>query len=235
LINYADKNMTISQEKNKLSALKNGVHQVIPYNESHISYDFYKMNKEVLDAERGCGFWQWKPYVIMQTMLDPAISEGDTIIYSDSGIEFTNSVYEIINRMTGDYFFFTNGFINAEWSKMNILETICPGKWNMEQTQVQASLIFFRVNKATKDFVKTWLMFCQIPGLIDDSPSPLPNVPTFADNRHDQSCLTAMCIREGIDYNNLWCDEIWSNQRYRWPHCTYPPILKHHRRRNNEY
>lgn len=236
LINYASDNMTISQQKNKISALKHGVDQVVCYNRSHIPHDFYRMNKDILDQERGAGYWLWKPLMIYQTMLD--LPDGDILIYSDSGIEFINNVNHIADGM-GDCFFFTNGFKHVEWCKLIAFKTICPdhryGVHIDQPTQIQASLLFFRVNQRTKDFVKEWLLFCQFPGFIDDSVSEMPNWPTFAENRHDQAILTCCAIKHDINYNNLWCDKVWENQRFRWPHSTYPPILIHHRKRNSEW
>ncbi len=96
-------------------------------------------------------------------------------------------------------------------------------------------MMFFRVNDFTRKFVKEWLLWCQMPGMIDDSLSVLPNHPEFAAHRYDQSVLTCLQIKYGIK-THWWPDQRWFvSQRYRWPNDKYPPMLIHHRKRNEEW
>jgi hypothetical protein len=214
LVSYADDKMIKALRLCAESASKQGVEQGVTYQRymvcgepgmTGIYKEFYEFNKETLDQERGGGYWLWKPYVIYLQMLNA--KDGDILIYSDAGVEFVNPVSEIIDRMDEDIFFFTNGFPNVEWCKGDVLNSIMPFslskgiatldpstygniEWASDSRdfkQVQASVIFFKVNQKTRDFVKEWLLWCQMPGFIDDSPSKLPNYPTFAEHRHDQA------------------------------------------------
>lgn len=235
LITYTDRNMTISATRCVNTAIKNGVDQAVIYTPDMVNHDFKVKNADIWQhGNRGADcFWLFKPWIIYDMM--GTMSEGDILIYSDAGCEFINSVHYIIDRMDKDYFFMTNGFNHVDWCKENVSSTIIGEKIWCDKSQIQASLLFFRVNNKTKAFVKEWLLFCQMPGFIDDSPSTKENYNSFSDHRHDQAVLTSCAIKHGIDYNNLWCDKIWENQRYRWPHCTYPPIVLHHRKRNHEW
>lgn len=73
--------------------------------------------------------------------------------------------------------------------------------WDRFGKQAQASAIFMRVTSQTKAFVQEWLDWCLFDGgrLIDDSPSRTPNHVEFAENRYDQSILTSLQYREGVD------------------------------------
>ena len=51
-------------------------------------------NKKILDAPKGIGYWLWKPFIILETMKN--ISEGDVIVYSDSGIEIIENLDPLI-------------------------------------------------------------------------------------------------------------------------------------------
>lgn len=217
------------------SALKHGVDVTWPQNDDTISHEFYKMNSDVLKQGRGAGYWLWKPYFIFKALINA--KDDDYVIYSDAGVEFVNSVHEIINRMDEDIFFFTNGFLQKEWCKGDIMNKI--NGWhtyeNFNQTQVQASVIFFRVNQRTRDFVKEWLLWCQMPGLIDDSPSRFPNCKTFAENRHDQAILTALQIKYGYKLH-FWPTNYSEHIRHTaQPEDNYPTMFNHHRKRNNEF
>jgi len=233
LVTYSDENMTIAMEKCKVSGLKNGVDQTHSYSPGSVSREFRTNNKEVLDSARGSGYWLWKPYVINDIMKH--CNDGDILIYSDAGVEFIAPVQEIINRMDEDIFFFTNGFPQIEWCKGDIMRAI--NGWHQyesfrDKKQVQASVIFFKVNQKTRDFVKEWLLWCQMPGFIDDSPSKVENCKTFAEARHDQSILCALQIKYG--YKVHWWPTQYS-EHIRIPGDNYPVIFNHHRKRNNEW
>lgn len=229
LATYADEKMTISKEKCVLSAINNGVD--ICY-EGSIDDVFFQFNKDILTKERGAGYWLWKPYLIYSAM--SYMSDGEVLIYSDAGVEFIAPVQEIINRMDEDIFFFTNGFPHVEWCKGDVLKAITPEHAaNRELKQVQASVIFFKVNQKTRDFVKEWLFYCQMPGFIDDSPSKTPNYPTFAEHRHDQAILT--CLQIKYNYKLHWWPTQYSNHLPRTAEDSYPVMFRHHRKRNSEW
>lgn len=244
LVCYSDENMTTSQKLCVSSSLKYGVEVTWPYNPETISWEFQKFNKDVFNQKRGAGYWLWKPYIIYQSILNS--NEGDILIYADSGVEFTNHVNHIIEVMDQDIFFFSNGHRHIEWCKMDVMEAIYPSAdygigldWTNDSgavrfSQLQASVIFFKVNQKTRDFVKEWLLYCQMPGFIDDSPSKFANYPTFAEHRHDQAILTCLQIKYGYK-QHWWADKHWDNQRHRWPDDHYPVIFNHHRKRNNEW
>jgi hypothetical protein len=235
LVTYSDSKMSKSALLCCQSASKNGVEVIWPQNTDTISHEFYLMNSDILRHERGAGYWLWKPYSIYKALLNA--NEGDVVIYSDAGVEFVANVNEIINRMDEEIFFFTNGWPHIEWCKMDVIKAILP-EFKIDGTernikQVQASVIFFRVSKKTRDFVKEWLLYSQVPGFIDDSPSKEPNYATFAEHRHDQSILTCLQIKYG--YKTHWWPTQYSNHLPRSSEDSYPVMFNHHRKRNNEW
>lgn len=240
LVTYSELNMTISRELCVRSSLKYGVNEVNAFGRENISEEFYSFNRATLDSERGAGYWLWKPYFIDRVMR--GCKDGDVLIYCDAGVEIITDVNEIINVMDQDIFFFSNGHQHVHWCKADVMSSICPDKmpdtdkpWITLTQQVQASLIFFKVNQKTRDFVKEWLVWCQMPGFIDDSPSKLPNHPEFAEHRYDQAILCCLQIKYGYKLH-WWPDKLWyESQRYKWPEDKYPSMIKHHRKRNNEY
>jgi hypothetical protein len=241
LVNFADERMNISQERCTNSAMRNGVDIVWPQNPNTISREFKDFNRDIFKHDRGFGYWLWKPYHIYKAMLQ--MKEGDVLIYCDAGVEIIENVNEVISRMDEDIFFFCNGHQHIHWCKMDVAKAI--NKFNTVETdcgvlldscvnnqQVQASVIFFKVNQKTIDFVKEWLLYCQMPNFIDDSPSKLANHPEFAEHRHDQAILTCLQIKYGYRLH-YWADAKWySSQRYRWPEDTYPLMFNHHRQRD---
>lgn len=243
-ITYADEKMKTSAILCCTSMLKHGFDSAEPFGPYLISQDFKKDNWQYFynGPVRGAGYWIWKPRVIWETM--QTLQDGDILVYSDAGIEWVNSVRHLIDRMDQDIFFFTNGFPHVEWCKADVINAIIPHHMidlgskrevnllSKHLRQVQASVILFKVNETTRNFVKEWLLWCQMPGFVDDSPSKLPNYPTFAESRHDQSVLTCLQIKYGYKLH-FWPTNYSEHIRHTaQPEDNYPTIFSHHRRRD---
>lgn len=240
-LTYSNDNMTTSRRRCAESAGKYGAGIVHEFSRADIDPGFYATNKAILDSQfcesgtRPCdGYWLWKSYLINKVMNEA--QDGDYVVYVDAGCEIIAPLQAIIDVMDEDLFLFTNGMQHIHWCKADIIKAIMHVDMiDVSYTQVQASMIFIRVNNKTRNFIKEWLLFCQLPGLIDDSPSVLPNHPEFANNRYDQAILSTLAIREKLTLH-WWPDSKWFlNQRYRWPDDTYPAIVSHHRKRNHEW
>lgn len=227
LITYSDDKMLRSRKLCATSAVKQGCDSARGYGPEDISEEFRQANSDILSAERGCGYWLWKPYIIYKEML--SLSGGDILIYSDAGQEFVGSVHPMIQAMQGDIMLFSNGWKHIEWCKGSVCKAILGDHWShYDNRQAQASLQVYRVSQKSLAFVKEWLMYCQIPGLIDDSPCDY-NYPTFADHRHDQAILGCLAIKYGITLR--WFPTT-TNMHQQQPGDSYPAVILHHRRRD---
>lgn len=246
LVTFSDESMRESAWRCESSALRNGASLATrwPF-DCFKAFPVYEENKALFNQPRGCGYWAWKPWIIANVM--ESSSSNDVIVYADAGIEFIDNVNYIIDRMDQDIFLFGNMYEHAHWCKRDIVEEIwrrtnpydcwLPDIWARFGKQVQASVIFFRVNDKTRAFVKEWLDWCLFEGgrLIDDSPSRTPNHPEFQENRHDQAILTTMAYRDGIKLH--WWPAQYNDGAFIYERGDYPdeqiPILFHHHRRRN--
>lgn len=245
LVTYSAPNCSVSREVCVKAAYENGADVVYEFTPENIDTRFFKFNEEILKAERGVGYWLWKPYFIDRSLMH--CSDGDILIYCDAGVKLINNVGHIINVMDQDIFLFSNGHQHVHWCKADVYSAINKTERtdfadfflsgndyvNKEQAQqAQASVIFFKVNQNTRSFIKEWLLWCQMPGFIDDSPSKLPNHPEFAQHRYDQAILTCLAIKYNYKLH-YWADQRWYwSQRSRWPGDDYPLMFDHHRYRN---
>lgn len=240
-ITYSADNMTVSRDKCAVSGGKFGADMVYCFHSlNDVSDDFYTTNKVILDAEfcengtRPCnGYWLAKPYFVNKVMNQSG--DGDIVVYVDAGVEIIDNLQHIVNAMDQDVFLFTNGMQHADWCKASVMQAVNGKQIEHEFQQVQASAIFIRVSDFTRRFIKEWLLWCQMPGMIDDSPSDIPNHPEFSAHRYDQAILTCLAYKYGIR-THWWADARWfHSQRHRWPQDRYPLMFKHHRKRNNEW
>lgn len=235
---FSDSRMTISQQKLVASAKRFGIESCHVWRETDLPDWFIDNNKEVFANEFGYGFYIWKSFIIWQTM--KKLNQGDILLYCDSGITLVDSVQPVIDSMSNnDIFLMGNGWPMRDWTKMDILHTIYPMvDWYADKAalfqQVQASCMLFRVSDFSKAFVKQWLLYCQFPGFCDNSPSHIPNVPTFRENRWDQAVLGVLQLSWGIQLHWYACTTGYHLQQH-YPKDRYRVFMDHHRRRNEEW
>lgn len=258
LVTFSDESMSRAANALCWSARQNGTQTEAIFRPLDMVYDPRRDELTALmeRGPRGCGFWSWKPAIIYRQLTEAHwIKDGDTLIYSDAGVEFINNVSHIIERMDQDIFLFGNNWEHAHWCKGDVAYTCWPDNyggeagsvanvWGRYGKQVQASVIFFRVSDYARQFVAEWLKWCLFEGgrLIDDSPSHYNNHPEFREHRHDQAILTTMAYREGIKlhywpavYNKGGTPEFIYEQLREYAGDDYPILFSHHRRRNHEW
>jgi len=239
-ITYSDTNMTKSAILCRDSALKHGAHHSIMFNEKCYDPLFYGLNKDILDNERGAGYWLWKPYIIYNNLC--RLSDGDILIYTDAGVEIINNLDIIIDKMDSDVFLFGNNYKHLDWCKMDVMDFILydwPFTYNEDNRQVQASVIFIRNSRSSNQFIKEWLKLSQIDGFIDDSNSLSTNYHSFQEHRHDQAILTCLAYKYGIKLH--WWPAEYNNGQFvydkhpQYSKDDYPVMFHHHRKRNAEW
>ena len=229
-ITYTDCNMTISAEKCRDSALKYGCDSSIIYRKELLDESFKIINYDILSYPRGCGYWLWKPQIIIQEMRE--CDHDDIVIYTDAGVEFINNVSHLIKAMGDEScFLFANNYKHSEWCKGDVMR-LSP---NYTGNQIQASAMIFK--KSALNIVLHWLQTCELRGLIDDSPSLTPNYPGFQEHRHDQAILTAVAVSYGVPLH--WWPASYCEGQFTYDKNgrtdQYPVIFNHHRKRNEEW
>jgi len=233
-ITFSDENMTVSAIRCQETAYSTGKcdYSIFLDPNDYLGNElFCNKNKSILAQSKGCGYWLWKPYLIL-TFLEQ-MQEGNYLIYTDAGIEFVNSVQPLIESMDESCLLFQNNWKHADWCKGDVYK-LTPG---YEGKQLQASAMIFKVCQESIDFVREWLTLCETPGLIDDSPSITPNQPGFQEHRHDQAILTALQVQKGIKAH--WWPAMYNGGQFVYDKGDhkdiYPVIFHHHRKRNNEW
>lgn len=230
--------MTTSARRCCESALKFGCNNTTQLGPNNINRNFYEKHIEifetgVLDANgnpRGGGYWLWKPYVILQTLM--RVDMNDIVIYTDAGLVFVGDVNNLLREMDQDLMVFGNGWRHGDWCKGDVLESMKAWEY-VNEDQVQASCIIVKKTEFAFRFIEEWLSWCELPDFIDDTPSVIPNEPTFREHRHDQAILTNIVLREGIKYHRWPAQyKLRGNEKYK---NKYGIIFNHHRLRNDQY
>lgn len=202
LTSYANKKFIKNQVRLNKSAKKHGINNIISYSDSDLKRTkFYNKYKNILDSPRGTGYWLWKPFFIYKTLNE--LSEGDILIYSDSGAIFINSPLPLLKiAIKEKILLFTNNEPNIKWNKNRCLVKMgCNSEKYFDAPQVSAGFQIYVNDKETRKFVKEWLYYCCVPKLIDDTqsrPREYEEYMEFKEHRHDQSILTNLAIKYNI-------------------------------------
>ena len=160
LVTFANEAMTISGQVCEESGRRQGAQAVWYWRHPGLKQTpFYRENQQLLDQPKGCGYFAWKPFVVLDTLLNRC-KPGDILIYSDAGVEFVENVNHVISRMDQDIFLFSNKFQHAHWCKTDIIAAINgTTDWSKFDKQVQASVAFFKVTERSIQFARDWLHF----------------------------------------------------------------------------
>lgn len=206
---YTDSKFRV-RETPLLNKMKDvGFDQIINYRREWLeTTEFYLENKEILDMSRGNGYWLWKPYIILETM--KVLDNGDIIFYMDAGDDITNNnVVNIIKNhmINNDYMIggLSRRPINKKFIKRDCFILMnCDEEKYHNKPQIEAGVLAFKKTQFIIDLLNEWLFFSKNKNIVTDLPNIHgENYPEFIDHRHDQSILSNLTIKYGMEHNDL--------------------------------
>lgn len=205
LISYATAHFFDSQRRLAASAKKNGIDEVILFNNIWLylyNRAFIKKNRKHFQHKRGGGYWVWKPYIILKTL--EKLDKEDYLIYLDAGIEIIkplDKLLKICKKDGGIMLFSPLHYTNKDWTKRDVFVKLrCDSSFFHNSKQLEAGMMILKKNNFTLNFIKNWLELCTEYSLINDSQNncTLPNFPSFKEHRHDQSLLTILALKQKL-------------------------------------
>ena len=196
-ITYGDELYKASKERIIKEAKHTGIFKTcIGYGLEDLDEDFKKTHTQLLSQQRGGGYWCWKPYIILKTML--SIQKDEWILYADAGCCLIYNrkpkVTEIIKQMESNrksiLAYQMNHQLEKKWTKTDLqlyLDT------DDNTGQLMATSFLVKNNKKMRDLFSLMIRIMQHhPELVDDSPSNQANDETFSEHRHDQSLFSLL-------------------------------------------
>jgi hypothetical protein len=216
-----------------------------PYFTGHASYrpeflnpEFVSKHQGILAAQKGAGYWLWKPQIIQETLA--RMAEGDFVFYVDSGnliVGDPQPLFDLCSRDPRGVLLFDNRdgkddctpWRNAEWTKMDCyLRMGCEGDRFTQANKVNGSYILIRKCAFSSALIEEYLRWCCTEDLITDAPSRLgADLPVFQTHRHDQSILSLLAVRDGITLARDPSE--WGNRVLDRVNPEYGQIFRHHR------
>jgi len=225
-----------------------GFDHVYHYTYDNVSAAFRETNKDIVEYWRGAGYWIWKPWIILNTMLNVA-NGCDVICYCDSGAWWNNSaipLFELSTSIKYGVMMFAHtvsGWGESEdsvnlterlWSKRDAFSILGVDIEEIYDTVIRkATFSCYQTNPDSIHFVSEWLFHAMDRRVISDDENVfMQNIDGFQENRHDQTIMSLLSKKYGIpafmDVSQYgWNDaKVYGKQVLNW---DYPWIIKHTR------
>lgn len=201
-------------------AHENGSFETVSYcDRTCLSREFIYANRNILASTRGDGYWAWKPYIILQHVLEGKANDDSIVCYCDARYRmhgdlaayvsrhFKNHADEYMLAFLDHHFVYGNRFPEEEWSKGDAWHLILgkgPDEYDKghcvhDGLQVWAGFVAFRCNARSQMFLREWQGYCIDPRIVMDVPDSIGKAsPKFQENRHDQTCLSLLMKKHNI-------------------------------------
>ena len=247
-INYGDAPYKKVQHYNTKTAYKTGlVDQVIEYGPEDIDEEYRKEHEYafILNDKRAGKFCLWRPRILKDAY--SKIDEGDFLIYADAGSFYYDDVHKLIAVMDRDklnIMVFEDVNEEKKLSKRDIFVYLDADKEEFAESNQRISTFFIlgKSEEATAFVEEYYRLTNEAPFLFTDEDNRLgkENYEGFVDTRHNQSVLSLMTKRMGIQSyrdpsqwgiyreaearSNNTSDEVLARS-------TFPRIFTHHRQK----
>ncbi len=202
MVSYATDHRYEESRKNSIQWAKSwGMNQFLCYTQNDLGKTFRNEYASVLRHPRGAGYWAWKPYIILATMLNTNV---ETIVYCDSGSGTSETLPNLLEKArTHKLVGFELGYHRQyEWTKRDaFILTDTDNSPQHHALQRCATVMAISNTPEMRQFVKQWLDYCKDERIITDQPSVLgSDYPGFVENRHDQCIFSLLTYKLNVGY-----------------------------------
>ena len=194
-----------SQKKNTKTGLEiGGFDRCINYGTHSLPTEFFEKHKQHFQYTRGAGYWIWKPFIILDAL--SKMGPNDFLMYSDSGCYFIDKidpVIDIIHSTEHGVAVCDMPHIEKYWTKRDCFTQMnCDTPEFTDTEQRSSSFFFCRKTDMALHIANEWYRWMSHFNIVSDefiSPSNKPCYPEFIEHRHDQSILSLVCKKNGIE------------------------------------
>lgn len=214
-ISYAEGCCKTEQNQGSRAALKFGCDESRKLDGRLLDEDFKQKNRNLLHFDRrphmafksptnALGYYVWKPYVILKTMLDPKLPWNTTVVvYTDAGLFFKVPIRQMITDglKDKDAVAIMTPMYEQSWSKRDalfLLKADVPSIY--EEHQLDSGFVALRKTRKSIEFLGLWLAACETRRIISEEPSEvdLDEYPGFMNNNDDQTAFSILFKQFGF-------------------------------------
>ena len=200
LVTYADRQFLNAQRRCAETGVSaGGFDCALELRRRHLPRAWRRRHAAILAAQRGAGYWLWKPKLVAMTLA--RVPEGTVVFYCDSGARWIARIDPYVALLdASDVVAFTLGpdLDDLAWTRTDarVAAGVCEAL--AREPQRQAAFLLLRNAPASRAAVAAWLALCETGDLVTDAASRLPEAPEFRAHRHDQSLWSLVCKARGV-------------------------------------
>ena len=201
--------------KSKVRALKSalepgGFDFATAHDMNYLSEKFRHTHSAILTKRRGGGYWLWKPYIILKTLIE-RMSDNDLLMYQDADsylIQDAGPLLKLCQDLKAGVLVFHSRYIEKYYSKRDAFILMGMDDERVyDSYQRMGGFVVLRKNCQSLQFIMEWLAYAMDPRILTDIPNQMekPNLPGFKENRHDQTVISLLSKKWQLDYfRNPW-------------------------------
>ncbi|CAB4026859.1 Hypothetical predicted protein [Paramuricea clavata] len=172
---------------------------------SHLSLPFQISHQNLLRHRKGAGYWLWKSYIILKTLLTK-LNDGDLLLYHDSGSYFVKDMgplFKICMEAKPSVLTIHQPYEESMYSKRDafiLMGMDEPRVYQKKQTQRLSGLMVYMKSCSTIQFAMEYLAYSADRRIVSDDKNVMgkSNFEGFIGNRHDQTVLSLLSKKWGI-------------------------------------
>jgi hypothetical protein len=214
LITYGNNNFDNAKKRLCNEAKNSGWFDTITtYGPEDLDIEFKHNFKNILNINKGGGYWIWKPYIIKKQL--DKIKDNDILIYLDAGCSINihgkerfDNYIDIINKNDSGCISFQMPHIENVWTTKEIFKY-----FNVENNsnivnsgQIVGGIQIIKKNLNSIKLVNLWNQTLYDNPLLFTDHYNINQASYFKDNRHDQSIFSVIRKMHNIILLN---DETW--------------------------
>lgn len=200
------------------------------YRREDIDSQFFAAHEAILNADRGGGWWLWKPYFIAKALT--TIAAGDIVLYTDNRLAFVEDPMCLFapllrfddlviwrNKPNENAYPLLPGPNATKLANTSFVKRDLLVRYGLEESAASkvapwAGAMVVRKSARSVRVVNEWLELCRSAHDLTDEPSTIPDRYPIA-HRHDQSMLTVIMMRHHVGSHYLPCHAL-QNTRAPW-------------------
>jgi hypothetical protein len=195
--NYYNSLQRIKREAENLKIFD----EICVYTENDFDEEYLKLHGDFMKNNKsGYGYWIWKSYFVKKTM--ERMDFNDILIFADCGCHLVNneiainrlkSYIQLCDKVKFGNLSFQMCFPERQYTKMDVFEKLdCMNENMLNSGQLVGGIFLLKKCEHTIQLINKYYELCSNYNLIDNSPSKLPNDPSYIDHRHDQSVFSIL-------------------------------------------
>lgn len=163
--------------------------------------DLAARHPDIMGAERGGGYWLWKPHIIRDALA--SANDGAVVLYTDAAMVFVADPGPLLG-LAADHpvvLFEMEAMPMATWTKRDCFVGLGADILEFWQlNQLTAGVQMYRAGIESREFVDAVCAAMVRPGVLSDAENVRgkPNFKEYREHRHDQSILTIMARKYGL-------------------------------------